>query len=150
MSVKFEKKISILFVCGGNTCRSPIAAALTARAAGNRPIKVESVGIDADTGSPASEEAITVLNTLGMDARLHRSRNISEFDLRRYDYIVAMKVRIADEIRSSIPKETTRLITWDVSDPWGHGIDACRQSAQQIQGLVEELLKMIPSRERAS
>ena len=67
----------ILFVCTGNSCRSVLAQALMEdllTRAGAGGITVESAGVFAIEGLPASRETTLVLQALGLDCRAHRTR----------------------------------------------------------------------------
>ena len=74
----------ILFVCGGNTCRSPMAAGLAGKMLG-RVARVESAGIDAG-GQKATPEAILVMRECGIDIFGHQARDISSVPLNSYDH----------------------------------------------------------------
>ena len=82
------RTVSLLFVCGGNTCRSPMAAAMTSEELGER-FHVESVGIDVGQKS-ASLEAIKVMQEHGLDINDHCPRDISSVNLNEYDFVIAM------------------------------------------------------------
>ena len=71
---------NILFVCTGNTCRSPLAAVLARRALelrGWQHVQIASAGAAAEEGSGASAHAITVAERAGLDLSSHRSRLLS-------------------------------------------------------------------------
>lgn len=87
-----EPPKSILFVCTGNTCRSPMAAALMRRALdkrGRSDIIVESAGLAAD-GSPASGNAVAAMAEQGVDLSAHRSRPATPALLRQADILAVM------------------------------------------------------------
>jgi protein-tyrosine phosphatase len=64
--------MNILFVCSGNTCRSPMAKALAEKLLGDSA-HVESAGIDAFGGEGATQEAIQVLRERDINIQAHRS-----------------------------------------------------------------------------
>ena len=76
----------ILFICTGNTCRSPMAAAL----ARSRGIDAESAGISAWPGSPASEKAIRSAALHGADLSNHKARQVTEEMLKEADQVWVM------------------------------------------------------------
>jgi protein-tyrosine-phosphatase len=85
--------VRVLFVCTGNLCRSPMAAALLRAELEAREVEdveVESAGTWAIDGSPATHDAIGTLAGLGIDLRGHRSKHLSRSQLTRADLIVAM------------------------------------------------------------
>ncbi|HEU4560109.1 MAG TPA: low molecular weight protein arginine phosphatase [Longimicrobium sp.] len=84
---------NILFVCTGNTCRSPLAEGI-ARAEierrGWKNVEVASAGLAASDGGPASTEAVTVAGRAGIDLAGHRSRRLSPRIAAWADLILAM------------------------------------------------------------
>ena len=62
----------ILFVCSGNTCRSPLAAALACV----HGVDARSAGLNADPGDPAAPEAVRVAKRYGADLSAHEARNV--------------------------------------------------------------------------
>jgi protein-tyrosine-phosphatase len=82
----------LLFVCSGNTCRSPLASALAEReltALGWR-VEVRSAGVNASWGAPASEGSLRAGARHGLDLSGHRSRPIDDDLLRWADLILVM------------------------------------------------------------
>ncbi len=90
-----EGAFRVLFVCSGNTCRSPLAAAIFARVAEEEGLEVEvdSAGLEAVPGLPASEEAVAVAEEMGLDLSGHRSKGIWQVDPASFDLVVAMTMR---------------------------------------------------------
>src|SRR5579859_6473201 len=91
----------ILFVCTGNTCRSPLAQALCARLLADRlgcePIDlpergfhVQSAGLAAMMGAAATVEAVAVARELGADLTGHKSQPLTPELLARTDYLYVM------------------------------------------------------------
>ena len=88
--VVFIKIIKVLFICSGNTCRSPMAEYLFRDLLNKNKIfnvECKSAGICAKTGNFASNNAVKVLRELNIDLRPHRSsnilnlKNISDYDI---------------------------------------------------------------------
>src|SRR6266850_541251 len=82
---------TVLFVCTGNVCRSPMAEGLFRHAIkGRGDYEVFSAGVGAVDGLPPSEHAVRALRELGIDISLQRSRMLSGEVVRQADYIFGM------------------------------------------------------------
>ena len=83
----------LLFVCTGNTCRSPMAEVIARQRAeelGWRHVEVASAGVAAFDGSPASEGALRAAEAHGLDLSAHRSRLLTQPVARQADLILTM------------------------------------------------------------
>src|SRR5436309_5678198 len=81
--VMAPRPVRLLFVCIGNTCRSPLAAAVASALLGSH-VQAESAGIT-ETGRPAASEAIAVLQErFAIDLTTHRSRHLDEITLEQF------------------------------------------------------------------
>jgi protein-tyrosine-phosphatase len=136
--VKMTRRL--LFVCRGNTCRSPMAEALARRILGVA-VDVQSAGIDASDGTPATRDAIAVMSEKGLNIREHSSRRIDTVDVSAFDSVVAMCPDIAQSLRSR-GVDPAQIIELDVPDPYGKGIERYRATADQI---VIELQRILPA-----
>lgn len=94
----------VLFVCTGNTCRSPMAAALFNQAAGDTGYRAESAGLAAFHGDPATDAAIRVMANLGYsDLSGHRSRALSPWLVDQAEWILTMTAAQALTLRQIFP-----------------------------------------------
>ncbi|HYE03652.1 MAG TPA: Sua5/YciO/YrdC/YwlC family protein, partial [Phycisphaerales bacterium] len=93
---RFVRKLmrtNILFVCSGNTCRSPMAESIAAdelARAGLESVTVESAGTGAPSGAPISPEAAAALRALGVAPRRGASRPLTRHLLAQADLVFAM------------------------------------------------------------
>src|SRR5579871_698426 len=82
---------TVLFVCTGNVCRSPMAEGLLRHVTrGRRDIQVMSAGIGASEGQPPSAFAVQAVKELGIDISHLRSRQLSSDLVKKADYIFGM------------------------------------------------------------
>jgi len=94
---------NLLFVCTGNTCRSPMAEAVARAELARRGwshVDIRSAGIGAVTGSPASEHAVSVAAAHGLDLSAHRSAPLTPELVDWADLILAMSpshLQVLDE-----------------------------------------------------
>jgi protein-tyrosine-phosphatase len=123
----------VLFVCTGNTCRSPFAEAV-ARSEG---LDVESAGLAAYEGDAPPREAIAVARELGYDLATHHARPLTDEMLERADVVVGMTAAHVTTLggRARLLGET------DVDDPIGRGRDVYRRVYARIEADVRKLVE---------
>jgi protein-tyrosine phosphatase len=141
----------VLFVCTGNTCRSPMAAAALRTELGTDADRVEvwSAGTAAGDGQPASDGSLEVTGADGLDLRSHRSRRLSGDLARSADVILAMEPRHRDAIEKlGVPRERVHVLSeWPepgepelpVDDPIGGSREAYEECWRRIRRHVKRL-----------
>jgi protein-tyrosine phosphatase len=101
----------VLFVCRGNTCRSPMAAKLLERELSKVSLlattSVESAGTHAShTPRGADPRAIVTIGHRGLDLAGHASRAVADLDLVAFDQIVALDHATLAWLKAHVPQET--------------------------------------------
>lgn len=124
-----------MFVCQGNTCRSPVAEVIARRVFGPNHF-VASAGTETADGEPAARHAITVAKEMRLDLSLHRTRSIDSFNLSDFDMLVPMDGRIT--IALVVPT-SVRLEQLDIDDPYGKPLEHYRTTARLIERNVRRL-----------
>jgi protein-tyrosine phosphatase len=142
---------SILFVCAGNICRSPIAEAAFRHVAQSRPaladVEVGSAGTIAMDGSRAAPEAIASARAeFGVDITRHRARNVIDLDA---DLILTMDRAVTREVLGMSKRGQVALLgdyagtNEAVTDPYGCDGDTFQTCARHIRRLVELAVERI-------
>ena len=149
----------VVFVCTGNTCRSPMAEVLCRRLLadtlgvavselGLRGYEVESAGMAAAVGEPASPEAVEVAQAFGGDLTEHASKPLTLELVDRADHLFTMTaghLRMLHSLRLPVGPEPRMLSAYDedVPDPIGGPMELYRACAEQIRQSLRERLPQI-------
>lgn len=136
--------MNILFVCTGNTCRSPMAAVLMNKIALERglDIRIDSAGIFASNGAAASSCAIEAMREYGIDLSEHRSKKITAELMEASDLILTMTTE-----QKMLFGGNSRVYTLleyagtegEISDPYGYDIETYKSVAEQIYKAEEKV-----------
>jgi L-threonylcarbamoyladenylate synthase len=149
----------LLFVCTGNTCRSPIAAGLAttmlAERLGCKPEELEGMGVEVVSagvlgmdGSPATPEAVRAARRFGADISRHRSRRLTNDLIRRADVVYCMTEGHVRETRLLSPGSVSKIRRLDesanIEDPVGMAEEDYVRTARHIRQSLEKALDSSP------
>ncbi len=142
----------ILFVCTGNTCRSPMAEAIARKFAIERgliDLEIASAGTSAWEGAPASDGALLVGIERSIDLSQHRSQQLTRELVAGSDYIFAMGSHHLERIEAMGGEGKAFLLSAyasngasdrSVSDPFGGDLDVYRSTCDELHEDVRRIL----------
>lgn len=141
----------ILFVCTGNTCRSPMAEAIL-KNKDIDAIEVRSAGIYAVNGSEASTHAKKVLDDKGISHN-HRSSLLTQAEVNWADLILTMTSSHKQAIQQQYPQAGNKVFTlkeysgesfnYDVVDPYGGSLGMYEQTFRELDGLIDKAIEKL-------
>jgi RpiB/LacA/LacB family sugar-phosphate isomerase len=153
---------TILFICTGNVCRSPMAEGLFRHAVkGSGKYRVLSAGVGAVDGQPPSPHAVRALKDLGIDISRQRSQMLTAELVQQSDYIFGMTHGHVDAVNLLFPQaaektfllrefdETLDVFEKDISDPIGGSYEVYLNCRDQIEQGIASMLNFIEQTSQA-
>lgn len=134
--------LNILFVCAGNTCRSPMAEAIAGHLLGDAAA-VQSAGMETATGMRAAPEAIQVMKERGLDISQHRTREVTSLRLADFDLIVALSPHLQTSLERLAGFDRGKLRVLCIDDPYQRGIAEYRRCADLLERALSSLVSDI-------
>ena len=157
---------TVLFVCSGNTCRSPMAEAIFDELSDDHPrlrnnVKCASAGTMAFDGDRMMDHALDALEKMGIDGSRHRSKRLNERLVDEADIILTMEACHMDELEALYPEAMEKTHTlkgyvagvegypddsedeYSVDDPYRMPLDTYEEVACEIREAIEAWLGIL-------
>ncbi len=142
--------MKILFVCTGNTCRSPMAEGFMNKLAKENGLEAEaaSAGIFAESGAAATEEAVEAAARFGVDISSHKASLLND-DLIKYSDLILTMTESHKQLLFPLASEKIFTLNeyagigGNIPDPFGGDIDEYVETAEHIMDAVEKTVKKL-------
>jgi tRNA threonylcarbamoyl adenosine modification protein (Sua5/YciO/YrdC/YwlC family) len=146
-------EVKFLFVCTGNTCRSPMAKGIFSKYLAEKlqcevdylykmGYKVSSVGVMNMAGQPASAEAIAACAAKGIDIKAHKSKTLARQLVEESDFIFAMTRMHCEQVTALCPEAADKCVLLagnkEIPDPIGQPQEVFNDCAELIEEAVRE------------
>ena len=139
-----NKSVKVCFVCTGNTCRSPMAAAVLNKLGKNYGITAMSAGLFPNAGDSISCHAVEALENNNIEVPNHYARRIDEEIVRECDRIIGISENHAFILLQMFPFAASKIYNMpdDISDPYGGRLEDYEKCLAQIINGVREMFKL--------
>ena len=140
-NIQAQSGQKILFICYGNTCRSPMAEGLAKQRLSGL-VTVESAGVAPGFPGAQPEAVQVMMETYKVDISGHKTRGLNEIEPDKYNWIIVLDRYVYENLKTRWPESHPIIRLWEVEDPFGRDIQAYRNSARSIQAYLKKYLSL--------
>ena len=141
--------MNILFICTGNTCRSPMASAIAKEYISTTnfsDINILSTGLFSLVGSAPAPNAVAALKEINLDISAHTATSINEYDLNSIDLFFVMSEMHKKTLENlDVNSSKVKILGYGIPDPFGMDLDIYRICRDQLVNAVHIALKEVLS-----
>ncbi len=146
----------LLFVCSGNTCRSPMARGILLKYISEsmeegyfQEYEIISAGLYTVDGLPAASEALKAMSLEGIDISSHRSQQVNKDLIWQVDLVLTMTRAQCRESWERFPEKKDKIFSIgefigdkskDIKDPFGRGEEAYIESCQELKVVLHQVM----------
>ena len=142
--------MNILFICTGNTCRSPMAAGIFDKLAveNELDVRIESAGLFAHEGDPATPEAVEAVEKYDVDLSGHRAKQLTQELIDKSDLIITMTEAHKLVLQESAKEKTVTVcelagIDGEIEDPFGGDLEDYIKTADKLYIALSQIADKI-------
>ena len=140
--------MKLIFVCSGNTCRSPMAECVLEyllKEEGIKGIEVESRGVVANVGAPISENAKKALKAKNIPIKKHKATQMQTEEIFSVDLVICMTERHKMRLGNLPRVFTLNQLTGcgDIVDPYGGDEEVYKKCLDEIIAAVKKLIPIL-------
>lgn len=127
--------MKVLFICTGNTCRSPMAEGYARTVLG---LDADSCGLAASMGAPAAGNAVAAAGERGIDLTAHRAKPLTRAAAEQAERIFVMSPTHAAVLCDLFPEAHAKIRVLNIADPYGGSPDDYRRCLDEIIAALEQ------------
>lgn len=136
----------VLFVCTGNTCRSPMAELIFNTKVREKGVSAhaQSAGLCTIEGLLINDNSYEALKEIGIESDFFSSTDIYDLDLENFDLVIGMTKEHINELENmGIPHTKLRLLNAEkggIADPYGNSLQVYKVCRDEILNSLEEII----------